>query len=53
LVINVPFKDKNKSSFFTQLKHPRTKVTMRHPMNFIMKNRSFRIPVPLQGNFNI
>ena len=53
LVINVPFKDRKKSSFFTQLKHPHTKVTTTHTMNFNMKNPSFRMPVSLQGNLDI
>jgi hypothetical protein len=30
--------------FFTQLKHPHTKVAARHPVNFNMKNHSFRMP---------
>jgi hypothetical protein len=53
LVSNVPFKDRKKSSFFTQLKHPLTRVTSRHTINFNMKNYSFRKPILLQGNLDI
>ena len=53
LISNVPFKDRKKSSFFTQPKHSHTKVTTRHSVNSTMKNHSFRMPVKLQSNLDI